>query len=417
MKTNATILVCPCGRRLKAAGLAPGVRGRCPDCGRLIRMPGSTATVEPAPPELEDEWNWTGTYALDRPEPPLTPASTEGKPDDPADLEPSEPAAPDAAEDEWSGFVVGYDLGPNEPAPAAPAGPAPDPGPELLPVRAGPAPRKSDVALSPPPDPWWPPPFFYPSRAAEGLAMVAALGGAFWVMATLVPEYCLAILADGQMLGTPSMGRLVAVISGLPALMLMPLVVIYGLQYFGRVLVASAEGESRPPRPADRNLEGLLVGLSPWLLWLVLGLVPGILPLAIDTAALGGADPRIAAVLGLVGLPYALMALSMGFLHDDPLAARPWAVLGTIASNSPSFLGLSLTVGALLAMGPAAFVATMMLRQGHFAVYVLTSLACWLLAAWTTIVAMHMLGSYIGSRKERLRWRRTRARWGVRWSL
>src|SRR5690349_1536914 len=85
---SVTILVCPCGRRLKAAGMAPGKSGRCPDCGRTLRMPGDApappgaAAVsdedvfdilrqpEPAPataPEPaadEDEWNWQGTYDL-----------------------------------------------------------------------------------------------------------------------------------------------------------------------------------------------------------------------------------------------------------------------------------------------------------------------------------------------------------------
>jgi hypothetical protein len=247
--------------------------------------------------------------------------------------------------------------------------------------------------------------------------MVASIGAALWLLATLVPEYCLAILADAEMLGTPSMGLLVAVISGLPSAIMTPFVLIYWVQYLARVLVASADGEGRPPRPSDRNFEGLFSGLSPWVLWLGLGLGPGLLPLGAYWAAAGGGDPWIAAGLGLTGLPYVLMALAMGFLHDDALAAKPWAVLGTLARLSPSFVGLSLTIAATLGLAPAAFAGAFALREDHFRLYVLASLACWLLTVWTSIVAMRALGSYFGLRKGLLKWRRKRNRWGVNWTL
>jgi hypothetical protein len=247
--------------------------------------------------------------------------------------------------------------------------------------------------------------------------MVVALGTAFWVMATLVPEYCLALQADAEMLGTPSMGRLIAVISGLPTLILFPMALGYWLQYLGRVLAAGSEGETRPPRPPDRNRDGLLDGLGTWLLWLVLGGAAGLLPLAAYWAAASGDaswDPRVAVVLGLLGLPYALMALLLTFLDEDPLAARPGAVLGAITRVGPSFLGLCLSTAATLGIALGAFAAAWPLRAGHFRLFVLASLACWLVAAWASIVAMHGLGSYYGLRKDRLKSRQERPRRGAR---
>ncbi len=438
--------------------MAPGKSGRCPSCGRTLRLPENAPAppreavsdddvwemlrqgpeapaAEPAaaPAVEEDEWNWQGTYDLDPAEPPRPMSSAPDRaavvgplgpwPDAPE--APDEPAPPveaaEAADGEWS-WRGTYELGEDPPTPASVQGPEEskgtiadaEPRPPLAP-RGGPARRVPDDAEPRRLDPWWPPRLLYPSRGPEGLAMVAAIGGAAWAMGTLAPEYCLALLADGELMGVPSMGRLIALISALPVLILSPLVIIYSVQYLARVLTASSEGELLPPRPPDRNADGLLDGLGSWLLWIVLGAGVGLLPLATYRLAAGGLwNPVEAAVFGLAGLPYALMALMMTFLHDDDLAARPVAVLGAIARLGPSFLGLSLTVAALLALVGLAFAAALALRERAFWAYLPASLACWLLAAWLSIVAMHTLGSYHAPRKGRLKWRRKRPRWGAR---
>jgi len=334
---------------------------------------------EPGPPAeaaeaINGEWGWQGTYELDAEPPAPTSASVQTPEESRGTVEDAEPRPP-------------------------------------LAPRSRNADREPEGAEPQRLDPWWPPRLLYPARGVEGLAMVAAIGVAAWVMGTLVPEYCLAILADGELLGTPSMGRLIALISALPVLMLSPLVIIYDAQYLARVLAASSEGELLPPRPPDRNADGLLDGLASWLLWIVLGAGVGLLPLAAYLLAMGGSwNPRVAAAIGLAGFPYALMALMMTFLHDDALAARPGAVLGAIARLSPSFLGLSLTVAALFALVGVAFAAALALRDRAFWVYIPASLACWLLAVWLPIVAMHTLGSYHAPRKARLKWRRERPR-------
>ena len=455
-----TILVCPCGRRLKASGMSPGQSGRCPGCGRMLRAPEGepapppamvsdddvwemlrrapeVAPAEPAARQVveEDEWNWRGTYDLAPAEPPR-PMSMPGDleretgrgplgpwpdeheiPDEPAPASPAE-----ATDDEWD-WRGTYELDPTPPAPAPiltrvpeePRGTVEDaePRPPLA-QRGGDARRELEGAEPSDLEPWWPPRLLYPSRGAEGLAMVATIGVAGWVTGTLAPEYCLTILADGEQMGVPSLGRLIALISALPALMLSPLVMIYVLRYLARVMVASSDGERLPPRPPDRNADGLLDGVGSWLIWIVLGAGVGLLPLITYLVAVGSSggsgswSPAVAAALGLVGLPYALMALLMTFLHDDPLAARPWAVLGAIARLGRSFLGLSLTVAALFVVVGIAFAAALVLRDRAYWVYIPASLACWLLAAWLSIVAMHTLGAYLAPRKGRLKWRRKR---------
>src|SRR3954453_3353999 len=146
---SVTILVCPCGRRLRAAGVVPGKSGRCPGCGRTLRMPGGAtapppgamsdddvgemlrqgpevAPAEPAtaPAVEEDEWNWQGTYDLGPAEPlrptfrPLDRAPAGGPhgpwpdgpeiPDEPAPEPPADTA--EAADGEWT-WQGTYDLG------------------------------------------------------------------------------------------------------------------------------------------------------------------------------------------------------------------------------------------------------------------------------------------------------------------
>ena len=67
LSMSVTIL-CGCGRRLNVTGVAPGKRGRCPSCGG--DGPGAGCPDRPPDPVEEDEWNWQGTYDLNRVTPP-----------------------------------------------------------------------------------------------------------------------------------------------------------------------------------------------------------------------------------------------------------------------------------------------------------------------------------------------------------
>ena len=327
---GTTVLVCPCGSRLKATGLAPGTSGRCPGCGRRIRIP-DVVCPSPAASVADDEWSWRGSYDL-------------------------EPVAASGPVEEQT--------------------PAEIPGAGMSAVRR-PAKAAGERPGTPDVESWWPPRLLYPLRAAEGLTLVGAMGAASWVMATLVPEYCLTLLADGEKLDASSMGLLIALVSAMPVVFLGPLVLVYWLRYLAVVLVACAEGEPDPPRPPDRNFDGFLAEFLPWMIWLVVGPGVGFLPLAAYAAATSRAapwHPAVAIGLGLAGMPYALMALLMVFLHDDALAARPRAILATIARIGPPFLRLCLTIAFEIALVLGSFAAASLLRAGHFR---LTSPRAW----------------------------------------
>ena len=236
-------------------------------------------------------------------------------------------------------------------------------------------------------------------------------------MATLVPEYCLTLLADGEKLDASSMGRFIAVVSAMPVAFLGPLALIYWLRYLAVVLVASAEGEPDPPRPPDRNFDGFLTEFLPWMIWLVVGLGVGFLPLAAYAAAISrGApwNPAVAIGLGLGGMPYALMALLMVFLHDDARAAKPWAIIAAIAKIGPPFLLLCLTIAFEIGLVLGSFAAAFLLRAGHFRLYIPASLACWFLAAWLSIAAMHTLGAFYAVRRGSLEMAATTCEMGRR---
>jgi hypothetical protein len=242
----------------------------------------------------------------------------------------------------------------------------------------------------------------------------------FWVFFNLIPEYCLTLMGDADMLGATEFGLFAALLSILPVIFLSPLAIFYWLQYLGRVLVASAMGETKPPRLPDRNFDGFLNGLRPWLIWSVLGLLTGLFPLigyvlSLNTVADGSIVRALALVL--LGLPYAVMALLMSFLHDDPLAATPWGVIDAIFRLGVRYGLRCLFVAAALVLSAAPFMVALRLRAAHFWLYVLACLGCWVVVDWILIVVMRVLGTYHFRHQQSLRWHRERPRWGVVWKL
>jgi hypothetical protein len=260
----------------------------------------------------------------------------------------------------------------------------------------------------------------YPLWGAESLAVIVVLGAVYWVLCWLVPEYCLAAMGDAERMGATEMGWLVSLISALPAALLLPLFMIYGLQYLGRVLVSSAMGETTPPRTPDRNFDGLFNGLSPWLIWLVLGVGAGLLPMVYylySRGSISSSDGWTALGLFLLGLPYILMALLLSFLHDDPFAATPWRVAGSLLRAGRSFWLVCAFVVAAMAVGVATFALALLLRPSFFWLYLLVCLPCWIILQWIIIVNMRSLGLYYFHRKDILRWHRVHPRWGIAWRL
>jgi hypothetical protein len=260
----------------------------------------------------------------------------------------------------------------------------------------------------------------YPLRGAESLAIVAAMCIFFWIFTVLIPEYCLGVWNDASNLGTPSMGILVILISALPAFLLLPLILIYTLQYLGRVLVSSAKGETVPPRLPDRNFDGLLQGLSPWCVWMVFGIALGPLPLLLYALWADPTNPSrylYLSSLFLLGLPYIQVALIMSFLHDRPLAALAPSVITTLLCHARSFLPTHLKTWPVVGLPALVIVLTFALREGYFGVYLLMALACWGFVIWCSIVMMRILGLYYFHHKDSLNWNHSSPRWGITWRL
>jgi hypothetical protein len=374
------ILICHCGMRLKIPAAAPGKVGRCPNCGTSLQIP---ERIFPNDSESE-----------------LT--------------DPSEPAA------------MGYGLEPAEDRSASQ--PVRQRSLEDSPGRPTFVPRKPSTPMADGflpvlarPETSWLSSMAYPLRGAEPMGVIAMTSAILWLFGVLVPEYCLGLISDATSMGAAPIGHLIAIITILPVAILFPLALSYWLQYLGRVLVSSAMGETTPPRAPDRNFDGFLTGLSPWLIWLCLGVFVGLIPLlayawSLSTWAEGSA--YLAVVLGLLGFPYMVMALMMSFLHDDTFAAWPWAVIFAILRLLGSFGMLCLFLAGMLSLGLGCFaVAVVSLRPNFFWLYFLVCLGCWIIVQWLMIVAMRILGLYYYHNKDVLKWAAKRPRWGVAWRL
>ena len=369
-------LICDCGMRLKAPGAVPGRVGRCPSCGGRLRVPAELPSGAPGPFDLDELVG--GGYPLE--------AETEVTVRVPAQRKPKQAR-------------LGRERAES-------------------PQRRGPM---ADGLLPPldQPERGWLASFLYPLRGAECLGVLAGLALVCWVFFVLVPEYCLTMMGDAESMGAGILGKLFVVICALPVLFLSPLVVSYWLQYLGRVLVSSAMGETTPPRSPDRNFDGFFNGLSPWFIWLVLGLGIGLLPLGWygSSTGLDAGNPWTALLLLLAGLPYVLMALMLSFLHDDPMAAKPWGVLGGLLRAGGSFWTLSALIAAAVGLASASFAIALFMRPHVFWLYLIACLGCWVIFHWTAIVVIRLLGTYYFHRKDVLRWHRRHPRWGVAWRL
>jgi hypothetical protein len=364
---SVLILSCPCGLRMKAKGATPGRVGRCPKCGQTLTVP---AAAEPEP-EVKAE---PGARGYESP--------TAFRPSVAKPVE-------------------------KRPAGKSKKSKRPPVEPTKLPE------------VAPEVEPWWRPVMLFPLRGAEGLMIVAMMGLAFWIVATLIPELCQGFIADASRMGATFMGWLVSLVVALPALALGFFAVAYTLQYLGRVLVSGAMGEVVPPRPPDRNFDGLSSGLAPWLIWLACGATVGLGLLAAYLLSRGwneSSNLAVVLLLAVVGLPYALMSLIMTFLHDSGFP-NPFGVVGALVRFHVKFLAICAIEAGLGLVALGAFAVVLKLRDEHFWVYIPLMLPCWMLALWAGIVAMRLLGVFYHHHAKILRWHREKPWWGMTWGI
>jgi hypothetical protein len=438
--------------RLKAPGAKPGRVGRCPECGRRLQVPGEAQPFRLRPDSEEPAKASSGGNRE-----PVTPASRDQaqpfrlKPDD---VSSSTRKIAGASEALWIDDLSEphpFQLGPDSDKPRAAAPESTDDHtpsvyqllPEAVPVvvREERTPAIKDIAtyvkaressdtgpmadgflpVLKQPELNWFASFLYPLRSFECLSVIAILSGILWVFLTLVPEYCLSVMGDADSMGVSTMGKFVALISIIPVMFLLPFVLFYWLQYLARVLVFSAMGDTMPPRTPDRNFEGFFSGLSPWFVWLALGVSVGLLPLfgygLYQNSAAGALSWPMAVLLVGLGFPYIVMALLMSFLHDHALAANPFNVLGAMLRVGASFLLVCLFAVGAVGLGAAAFAVVLLLRADQFFIYLAFCLAAWVVFTWCSIVIMRVLGTYYYFRRDSLQWHHERPRWGVAWKV
>ena len=357
--SDVPILVCDCGKKLRAPGAIPGRVGRCPACGGMLRVAGPL--TESPPPPLSD--------GVSKPPSPLS-ATAPGAPVAAPSRKRRKRRNPETAGTEiWDGLV------------AAPTRPET---------------RIRDSLL-------------YPLWGATGIAALVILPPLLWVMSVMFYEGTMA-LVEGKENPAGLMGLLIAMPSG--ALLLLG--VGYTLLFLGRVLAASALGEPHHPRWPDWDVTAILHGLGRWLLAGLVGGLVGVGPAILywtRCGAVGLANALIIAALLAVGLAYGLMALLASILHEDARAANPLTVVRAIVKLGRGYLRPCLVCGgAVLLTGSLLYAVSRvddpLLARGL--VYVV-----WLVALYATMVVFRVLGLFYGRNARALGWFRNRKRWGL----
>jgi hypothetical protein len=355
---DVPILVCACGKRMKAPGAAPGRVGKCPACGARIRVPDASAELPRTAPIDEAESEPTGGYDLGPAPEVLKPSAYIATPI------PSEPRLPTTQRE---GLIR---------------------PPERLESRL----RDS---------------LLYPLWGPTGLALLTFMPPVLWI-ASVPALGVLAILFSG------SASIVVAVIGLLPSALLFLPVMSYTLLYLGRVLVTSAIGEVYHPRWPDWDIEEMLRGVGRWIWALLIGGVIGALPAVSYWMSCGDIDlfdGVILAELLAIGAVYGQMALLATILHDDPLAANPITVLRSLWQVGWGCLTPSLFGGTAALL--AAFAIGGVLQIENPALSALAFWFFWVFVLYEAMVVLRVLGLFYHRRAAALGWFRDRPRWGA----
>ncbi|WP_422926717.1 hypothetical protein [Singulisphaera sp. PoT] len=348
---EAPILVCQCGRRLKAAGATPGRVGRCPSCGELLRVP--TALQEPRRSPPSSEPIEADRLPTSSPRPNKTPKKRRRQEQRPTE--------------NWDGFL-----------------PAPDRPEQRL--------RTS---------------LLYPLWGATGISLLIFAPPLLWL--TSLPFLSLANvpLNDLRML-------LRALLVLMPATLLFMPVASFVLLLMGRFLVSSAIGETYHPRWPEWEFTEMFRGLGRWGIALIAGGFMAALPATAYWLYCGDIDLIDASILielAAFGVVYGQFALLASILHEDPLGANPVTVLRAIRCVGWNCLRPAACAMAFVGLMTLVWKWVFWVQEPLLSAFAYWLF--WALGLYAMMVVLRILGLFYHCHARKLGWFRDRPRWGV----
>lgn len=368
---SSTILVCACGKRLKAPGATPGRVGRCPSCGGTLRAPGHVPNAPDREPERAED------HAARPAQTRRARAETSGEPAPVPEVHPTR---------------VGTEI--QQPRRAAAAI-----GREGL-VRV---PHGAETTLRAS--------LLYPLWDGNGVALLVFLPPVLWLTSLfsigLVPSYVL----DADL--ATRMGALTLIF---PMGVLLAFTLGYLCAFLGGVITSSARGDVHHPRVPPWSFGPILVALFSWLWALAAGMVvsgPLLIAYRFGRESPGSADWLVTALLAAPGVAYAGVALVAVLLHESLVAANPLTVVRALVKSGADAVRLAATLVALAAATLTAAILLFSLPKLGAGAVIVGVWAFWLALLYEGMVVSRILGLFYRRHAEAIGWFPERAQWGA----
>ena len=374
---DVTVLVCDCGKRLKAPGARPGRVGQCPACGAVLRYPGDsepptehvreTPRDRPVPAKVAKPKRSTSAIPVG------ASAASDSGPDESVNPERARRIEPERREElRDANRQVGRG--------------------GILRV-----PRRTAVGLKDA--------LLYPIWDFAGVSWMmflpVGLGLPFLGTFYLIPE-----VARG---GTNMLF--------LPFATPMPVILGFGLGYLGQVWTAvfldSAVGEVHHPRWPEISFGAFIASLFRWACGMAIGLGLGALLAVqywrrVEDHSLG--DRLAATALVASGLSYGLMSLASLVLHGDLLALNPLMVVNGILKAGWRYWQ---TVMLAVVFALVGTLGVEMVDRASGFLFLPATFLLWLFIVYAGLVVCRSLGMVCHARAKQIGWFPDRPRWGA----
>jgi hypothetical protein len=245
----------------------------------------------------------------------------------------------------------------------------------------------------------------YPLVDGPGIALLVLLPPFLAFMALPVLDLVVQIKPENAL----SPIALLVIPFSLPLVISFSLTIGYLLLFLGRMLSASAVGESDHPRfPIWDRLE-IVEELTRWTWTCLVGLGVGWLPALLYFRQFGSDDGLhrfFLAALAAVGLAYAPMAFMTALLHDSWAAANPLTVIRSIGRVGPDYLRPCLVVAATMGVDLAGWLYVLF-RSPNPTAGLVGLWACWVFTLYAAMMLVRLLGTHYYRHEARLAWFRT----------